>query len=527
MSKKNLKDDGTKLSFFEKLRNMKFSTFPEKLLGVKTKGTHKADKVENVAKPEVTSERKKHDTAHESIPEKSVKKASTTLKTNKKEKKDELGPVKKESKSIKNRRKRKEEKNAYERTKIERGKKTIALKNAKVAASKIEEERKTRVTPEKSVKQEKEIERTEQSKVEQKSIDANKVEAEIFARIEATRKARVKAERAAKRKAEQERIEHAKAEAERLVKEREHKSLGLKSIMGRMKTSKNKEESRFVSTERWKRRILDSKDDIAHKQYNKREDARKFAITGVATLLAAGSLLVAMNVNNTASDYNVPVTEETETSSISERVDYNSPDSPEFYTEIESNIVEEKIENDEKEDLKQENSNIDSSKEEDNSIKDEVTKEVSYEEKMNEFKSFAFKRYMSEFKIGEQPKVSSILNNLCYYENPDGSGSIGYFKNHPNYSISHINIVTNDGHYKTVRLEGKRLDDLLDECTDYSIHFINSKTGGGYGFITKSQLEEIVNKTVDSDANSIMESFTKNQVVKANNSQIDSDNLSR
>ena len=121
-------------------------------------------------------------------------------------------------------------------------------------------------------------------------------------------------------------------------------------------------------------------------------------------------------------------------------------------------------------------------------------------EKLEEFRQMAFEEYKKAFIIGSKPAVGDMLTDQIYYENPDGTGNFGYFAGYTDYTISHINLISNKG-WETVRLEGKSLQDLLSEhpeCVGYNIHFINAKTGGGLGFITKDQLEGLIKEKVDS-----------------------------
>ena len=95
---------------------------------------------------------------------------------------------------------------------------------------------------------------------------------------------------------------------------------------------------------------------------------------------------------------------------------------------------------------------------------------------------------------GDKEQFGDILNDEIFSENPDGTGNIGHFSNFSNYKISHINIVTNKG-YITIKENGKSLKEIQDELgdstriIDYSIHFANPENNGGYGFVTKSQIE--------------------------------------
>ena len=126
--------------------------------------------------------------------------------------------------------------------------------------------------------------------------------------------------------------------------------------------------------------------------------------------------------------------------------------------------------------------------------------EKSNDEKLEEFRQMAVQKYMEEFTIGHKPSVGDILDSEKYYQNPEGTGNYGYFKAFPDRSVGFINLISNSG-WETVTLEGKSLPELLaehPECVDYNISFTDSKTGIGLGFITKGQLENVINQKVES-----------------------------
>ena len=154
---------------------------------------------------------------------------------------------------------------------------------------------------------------------------------------------------------------------------------------------------------------------------------------------------------------------------------------------------------------------------------DEVSVGKSDEEKLKEFKEWAQQKYKSSFIIGEQFKIEDLLKDQTYSENPDGSGRKGEFNYCKNISISHINIITNKG-WTVVRDNGKNLDDLLSEypdCIEYNIHFIDSDTGSNLGFITNSQLDNVIQKAVDTMINSkksnSLKHLDENKVIEDDN----------
>ena len=132
------------------------------------------------------------------------------------------------------------------------------------------------------------------------------------------------------------------------------------------------------------------------------------------------------------------------------------------------------------------------------------------EEKIERFRQEALQMYEDALIIGETPQIGDILMDQTYCESPSGVGKVGYFKSHPNYKISHINIVTPKG-WKVVRTEGKSLSELLaeyPECVTYNIGFVDSKTGGGLGFVTKEQYDEMVQNKINEIINSRMDKDT-------------------
>lgn len=518
------------LSIADKIRGIKIAEMQEKLYGAKvTKNLIIKNKSKNIesndlkiVQSEENNSEEKNTQTHTINTKKEPSEFKMTksnqsnnkneeIEIKKEHKKNIQQPTKKTKKSVEKRFEREKKKNAYEAAKLKKAEENNALKKAK--QEKLEKERL-------------ESERIAKLKVEQEKNETTKKKDDENLKAQLERKAMVKAKRAEKVKEEQERFLKAKAEAEKLVKEKEKENSPFgffKGIIGKIKKDNNNEKEN--SKGHWGRKLLNAKDSIENKTFIKKEDAKKIAVTGVATLLAAGSLVSAINVSNNSDNYNIPIVDDENATSISENVKYNSPDVPEIYNVVSSNLIEKnntKTDN-QKEKSKKDNLNEENFVKEDNVAKEDITQK-SNEEKIQELKNFAFKKYMSLFVIGEKPRVGNILNKLYFSENPDGSGNLGSFKKHPNYDISHINIVTKDGAYKTVNIKGESLEELLDECTDYSIHFVDSKTGSGYGFIQKAQLEDVVNEAIDAKIDELMDSIlNENNQTTNNNNELDVD----
>ena len=120
-------------------------------------------------------------------------------------------------------------------------------------------------------------------------------------------------------------------------------------------------------------------------------------------------------------------------------------------------------------------------------------------QKLQEFKEKGLDVCKQSIVIGTTPKFGDILLSESFSEKPDGTGTIGYFSDHKNFSISFINVITKDG-WVTISSEGKTLSDVLadyPEYITYNIAFEDSETGNGLGFITQNQFEELVQNKID------------------------------
>ena len=122
---------------------------------------------------------------------------------------------------------------------------------------------------------------------------------------------------------------------------------------------------------------------------------------------------------------------------------------------------------------------------------------------------------MEAFVIGKHPEVGELFKNQIFSENPDGTGNIGHFDKHPNYDMEQV-IVMTDNDWYTETVDGESLPEILSEyqnVTGYSIHFVDSETGGGLGFVTNTQLDNMVQEKVSKIANK------KIAKLKSNNSK--------
>ena len=241
---------------------------------------------------------------------------------------------------------------------------------------------------------------------------------------------------------------------------------------------------------RWVRSLDSKKDSIYNKKYvSDPKETKQRIIKGVATALAASSIFLnigavnhVMNKHKEHSEndlvYSEPIKSNNKNLNNNDTINKNN-----------ENVVFVDLDT------------VDLVKKQDEAPKKLTNTSKNDEEKINEFKEYAVQKYMDEFTIGNKPQVGDMLD--FYTERPDGSGTIGYFKTHPNYKIGYIEVFTKDGEDNgiVIKENGKKLDDVLKDYPDYSnycIHFENSKTGGWLGFVTKSHLDSLVEKKVDS-----------------------------
>lgn len=288
----------------------------------------------------------------------------------------------------------------------------------------------------------------------------------------------------------------------------------------------------------WTRKLRDAQDSIKNKKFipHFSDKAKKMVISGAVTLLALGIVAFGTNSVKNYSKQNV----ETSKSSISYEIEREVDDGSDIIVEVsdkssindisqqesENEIgttskeeVESKVEIEKMAESKAETESANSIIEENKNKaenKTEVKKDSkvknkkSEKEKIAEFNEVALQKYKNAIVIGKKPAIGDLLKNQTFSENPDGTGKKGKFSKDSNYTIEHINIVTEDG-WKVVRTEGKSLNELLAEypdCTTYSVHFVNSENGGGLGFVTQEQYE----KLVQNEVNKIIESRTTNNI---------------
>ncbi|MBR1540367.1 MAG: hypothetical protein IJ629_04270 [Clostridia bacterium] len=298
----------------------------------------------------------------------------------------------------------------------------------------------------------------------------------------------------------------------------------------------------------WKRKVREAKESIKNKKFKPHlgEKGKKAVIVGAISLLAVGIVATGIKVSDLMRGSSNPTGvvrmaddehNEEESSSIQQNEDgsYTAiivPDETETETEteietesatdaiiegteaVESNEIEETVpEETEAETTIAQEETVPLEIQTPADVQDDtpastgvVTEEKTDEEKIAEFKETALNAYRDAIVIGETPMIGDLFADQTYSENPDGTGRRGSFASHPDYAISHINIVTAEG-WHTVRVDGRNLSELLAEYPDYityNFHVVNSKTGGWLGFVTQSQYEQLVQNKV----NQIIESRT-------------------
>lgn len=303
------------------------------------------------------------------------------------------------------------------------------------------------------------------------------------------------------------------------------------------------------------RKLADKADSIKNKKYHFGEKGKRGLIKGVATILAVGALFAGVKtLDSKQAEFkerqassvvtiidDEPEESEVETDKNNELVDFvekeaTSETSQESTSETETasktgTEPETEIEtttdssskvdlsafssNEAKADKEESSSKVDLSafnsneakvdKEENNASKDSEKTEA---EKLAELRDFATEKFKSAIVVGETPNVGDILIDQTFAERPDGTGRTGHFKSNTNYTVSQVDILTEKG-YEIVDVAGKDLSSILAEhpdCITYSIHFKNAETGGGLGFVTQSQYEQLiqnkVNEVIKSKTNS-------------------------
>ena len=286
----------------------------------------------------------------------------------------------------------------------------------------------------------------------------------------------------------------------------------------------------------WTRIIKSPKDSIKNKKYMPLKDRiKKRIIKGAITLITAGSVALTIYSmtkigNNITGKIDNPTEYETEYTLPNDETEFEQTES-EIETETETiNETEAETEAEiETETEKETKSKTKNATEIETETKSEIETEAEMkseteaeteaeietetetetvapkvsektdEEKMEEFRQIAIGMYMDAFIIGEKPVVGDMLDNKIYYEMPDGSGKVGHFSNYNTYKVEHIEIIGNDK-WEPIYDEGKSLTEILEKYpnrTGYSLHFSNSETNGGLGFITEPQLEEMINQKVN------------------------------
>ncbi len=137
----------------------------------------------------------------------------------------------------------------------------------------------------------------------------------------------------------------------------------------------------------------------------------------------------------------------------------------------------------------------------DNVVKNNSQK--TEQQKIEEFKKEARKKYLKAFVIGEKPGIGDALKNMNYSANNDGSGLKGCFINPEDYISCFINFFDNQDSSKflNINANGEILYDLIEKYGEkypnYSIAYENVKTGGIVGFTN----DEAINQMIENEIN--------------------------
>ena len=228
----------------------------------------------------------------------------------------------------------------------------------------------------------------------------------------------------------------------------------------------------------WTRKLRNEKDSIRNKEFvpNKKR-ANKIVIRGAATAMAliiaflAGHAIKEHVQNEDNPSYETGYTMDDDTTEKNNELNF---DSSEIKDQSETKLPSEVVNKEEKTD----------------------------EKKIEEFKKYAFQKYIEAIVIGETPNIGNLLENETYSENPDGTGNFGYFKG-KEYYITHINIITADGWY-IERTEGANLKDILakyeangEKVVSWNFHVASKgKVGGNLGFVNEGQFKDCANRQI-------------------------------
>lgn len=282
-------------------------------------------------------------------------------------------------------------------------------------------------------------------------------------------------------------------------------NLKIEDIENKVKNRAKSKSQEQNSSKKFVRHIKDPKDSIKNKKYNSsNKNGKRKIIVGAVSLLAAGLIAIGIHynnssINNLSTSKNV-TTPETTITTVTDTKEYSGNS---YKSDLEKDLN-----NYNQEEILQ-NTNVIDETTENNDIQnptDENKDSKSKEDKINEFKLSATEKCKEAMVIGEKLQIGDLLSSQTFSENPDGTGNFGYFSEHKNYSISHINIITKDG-WNVVETNGKNLEEILSEypdCETYNIHFIDNETGYGLGFVTQDQYEKVVNENVNNIINNKM-----------------------
>ena len=266
----------------------------------------------------------------------------------------------------------------------------------------------------------------------------------------------------------------------------------------------------------WTRKISNQKNSIQNKKFNQNTGKFKERIVRTAiTILAAGSVgLAAYNAtkignvfgenNDSKVNYEKDVTSDLvdmQNNDTSDLVDMKKTNTP-----VKTKVQTAKLTVKKQEAKLKENVNTkmkvekESKVETKTKLEDQKVVQKTEQEKIEEFRELAVQKYIDSFVIGEKPSVVDMFEGETFSERPDGKGASGSFDDYSNYELEHVTIMLPDG-TRTESTDGQTLQEILNKYpnyTGYGLHFLNLETGKGLGFVTETQLAEMIDDEIDS-----------------------------
>lgn len=435
-------------------------------------------------------------------------------------------------KEVNNKRKRKVKNHAGTRTNLTRKQKIQEMKKNKRSETSFQ--RNARLKEEKELKRQRALEEIRQAKEQKEAEEQRKIEIQRIMREQKEEEERRLLEE--QRQEEQRKIEFQKILEEKKLKEeqkkleRKRKILAtINSATGTIKSiNNNVKKDLILKTKHWTRKIDNIKDSIKNKKF-KPHLGKRIAITGLLT----GIILVGINYNIMQQDNNNKFNQETtieKTSELTTKTYSEIKNEVEKGSEVEAETktktkIKAKSKDVAKTEIKDEaefeaKDEIEVDAKDETQTKSEVETEAEMvaeinneneieenkqtennsvdKEKVKEFIDSAIKRYEEALIIGENTEFGDLFSEQTYSENPDGTGIVGNFDDFESCYIDFINIIL-DNEWKTVRLEGKTLHQLLEENPDYityNIHFNDKNTGYQLGFITEEQYSQLIQNKI-------------------------------